>query len=259
RPTPGSSPPSTAAWPRSRTSTGRPAWPCWWRRSWPTPTSSRSRRSSTRRRCSRPPSSWPPTSSTRWCCASSWARPRCRSRSRCRTRPRRRAASRSRGEPPRALRRLHVVVGDLSDLLLDGLVLRALGEGQQAHELAHVAGDLDAALHEGGVGVEVALLDPHRVVPRHGEGELGVDIVAQLRRGELAALAHPVVADVALRAAGDVILHAGGGAGPLGERLRQFLLRVEPGLREVLLHGRHLTRRSVSGGRAPAGRRRGRP
>ena len=45
----------------------------------------------------------------------------------------------------------------LPDLLLEGPVLRRVGEGQQRHELGHVAGDLHPALHEGGVGVELAL------------------------------------------------------------------------------------------------------
>ena len=58
----------------------------------------------------------------------------------------------------RGLRRQYSVCA--GQVGLDGLVLGALRQRHQRHELAHVAGDLDPALHEGGVGVELALAAP---------------------------------------------------------------------------------------------------
>ena len=67
--------------------------------------------------------------------------------------------------------------------------------------LAMLPRDLHPALHEGGVGVELALLDLLGVVVGHGQGEVGVGDLAQLRVEELPVLQDPVVLHVAIGAA----------------------------------------------------------
>ena len=66
------------------------------------------------------------------------------------------------------------VLGLLGHLGLDVLVLLALGERHEGHELAHVPRHLHLPLHERGVGVELALQHLDRVVVGAGQRELGV-------------------------------------------------------------------------------------
>src|SRR5262245_26713794 len=70
-------------------------------------------------------------------------------------------------------------VGEGLDVGLEGLVFGGVGEGEELHELGHVPRDLHPALHERGVGVELALLDLHRVGVRKRQGEVGVVDLAE--------------------------------------------------------------------------------
>ena len=87
-------------------------------------------------------------------------------------------------------------LGDGGDLGLELLVLGGVRDGQQRHDLGHVPRHLHLALHEGGVGVELTLLDLEGVGVAGGEGHLGVVELAQLALGDLAVLEDPVVVDV---------------------------------------------------------------
>src|SRR5579884_3339628 len=130
------------------------------------------------------------------------------------------------------------VLGDGPYLDLELLVFRRVGERHQRHQLGHVGvvADLDPALHEGGVGIQLPFLDLAGVVVGHSHRDLGVLYVTELVLQQMPVLEEPVVAHVALRTAGDDVLHPGRGARTLRLGLRHLLGFVKPLLREPFRH-----------------------
>ena len=102
--------------------------------------------------------------------------------------------------------------------------------GSRSSHLPGVARDLDHALHERRVHVELAAGDLHPLGVRRGDRDVGIGDRAEVRREEPAVLELPRVLDVAVGTAGDHVLDPAAGPGT-----RRLVGGHAPGLVEPLL------------------------